>query len=237
MTSSLNLVLASTQYAYAGDSASLSITGDISMEGWVKFTQKPSGAGAGMALCEKYDVGELSWRFEALVGDTLYFKFYNDAEAVSAFTTDAAVILSAGVWYHLAVTVDVSAPSAIFYVDASVKADTASDTAAAAIKDSAAELTLGARDHSSPGIPLDGKMFDWRVWNDIRSGAEISANYQSYVASDAAGLVANWKLNKNNDYSDETTNNNNLTGVNTPVFSGDVPDWAISSIMNMKKYW
>ena len=42
---SLDLELSSSQYAYVADNPELSITGDITIEAWIKLEQLPSTAG------------------------------------------------------------------------------------------------------------------------------------------------------------------------------------------------
>jgi len=74
---------------------------------------------------------------------------------------------------------------------------------------------------SVPTKFFDGLIDEVRVWNDIRSDAEVDDNKLTELVGNEAGLAGYWKLN--NDYLDETSNNNDLTAVAAPVFSTDVP--------------
>src|SRR6185295_228767 len=57
-----NFVKASSQYLYAADSASLSITGSLSLAGWINFATVPSG-GDHAHLFSKNDGAAESYRF------------------------------------------------------------------------------------------------------------------------------------------------------------------------------
>jgi hypothetical protein len=67
----------------------------------------------------------------------------------------------------------------------------------------------------------DGLMDEVRVWNDVRTAQEISDNYEKEISGGSANLQGYWKLNNN--YTDETSNGNDLTASGSPVFSTDVP--------------
>ena len=41
-----------------------------------------------------------------------------------------------------------------------------------------------------------GKLDDVRIWNTVRTGAQISANYRNQLTGTQTGLVANWKFNE-----------------------------------------
>ena len=71
------------------------------------------------------------------------------------------------------------------------------------------------------GTTFDGLIDEVRVWNDIRSGAEISANYQQQLTGSEANLVGYWRFN--NDLTDETSSNNTLTNNNSATFNTDTP--------------
>ena len=130
-----------------------------------------------------------------------------------------------GTWAHAAVSVDVSlGESASFYKNGSPVAETLdTDNNATSIDDNVSDFAIGARESTSTyGNFFDGLVDEVRVWNDIRSAAEILANYNKELTGSEAGLVGYWKLN--NDYTDsQSSGNNDLTATGSPVFSTDVP--------------
>ncbi|ASJ70625.1 DUF4347 domain-containing protein [Granulosicoccus antarcticus] len=96
------------------------------------------------------------------------------------------------------------------------------------------QLTM-IRDQDSPGGDFDleevfqGKLHDFRIFNDVRSNAEILDNYLDTLVYDEPGMIANWTFNT---FSlDSTTGNrivtdsvsgNNLTAMNVGAVGGYV---------------
>jgi hypothetical protein len=69
-----------------------------------------------------------------------------------------------------------------------------------------------------------GKLDDVRIWNVVRTGAQISANYSAELNGAQAGLVANWKFNEGTGTAaaDSTTPAENATLNSGASFSTDV---------------
>ena len=125
-------------------------------------------------------------------------------------------------WKHVAVTVDVSAITCNFYFDGVEEAGTFILSDAVSIFNGSAPFAIGATEtDATPAQLFDGLIDEVRVWNDIRTAGEISANFQTQLVGSESGLVGYWRLN--NDYLDETANNNDLTAAGSPVFSTNVP--------------
>jgi len=234
-THSLNLELSSSQYAWCADSASLSITGDISIEMWVKLEQLSSTATSTFTLATKYqEASNYSFYFNIQTSDKLRFFYTSDGNNVNYtyFTADAATFTAAdvGVWVHIAITVDVSAKTAVMYKNGSVVADSATDggAGATAIADTGARFEIGSSTNGSTDY-FDGLIDEVRVWNDIRSEAEIIANMKQDVSAGEDGLAGYWQLE--DDYLDKTANDNDLTASGSPVFSATVPfsDYGITA--------
>lgn len=202
----------------------MSITGDISIEAWIKLEQLPSTAGSAFAICSKYTNTSRSWRFEIGTDDKLAFYFYDTAGFSGGSCNTAFSAGDVGVWRHITVTVDVSVPTNLFYIGGSVKTTTMVGTTVTSIKDSTTALTIGAMDHDgTPTYFFDGKIKNVRLWNDIRTATEIDDNKclpNSTFTPGTANYADGWSF-ENTLASD--SGNNNLTAVNNPVFSEDVP--------------
>ena len=69
---------------------------------------------------------------------------------------------------------------------------------------------------------FDGDIDEVRVWNDIRSEAELDDNYLTELVGDEANLQGYWKFN-NDAGVGYTSNSNDLTNENTATFTTDVP--------------
>jgi len=213
-TYSLDLEKDSSQYGYAGDSESLSITSDISIETWVKPESQPG------TNVEARIIDKLSYLLDYYddAGTKYIYLFYTDG--VNYTTRTIASTLTAGTWYHLAMTTDVLAKDVHLYINGVDQSLTTGSNAATSIQNTDAILSIG-RQSSDAVRYFDGLIDEVRIWNDVRSEAEIQANYQKELVGDEAGLAAYYKLN--NSALDETANNNDLTLVNSPVYSTDVP--------------
>lgn len=226
-TYSLALAKASSQYAYISDASQtgLDIVGDMTIECWIMLSQLPSTAGSNMVIVSKDNVG-VSRSYSLLVqsaDDKLLFATFGSASTSTRFTMDEAFVGGdVGVWIHVAAVIDVSTSTITFFKNTVSKAATAVATTATDITSGSADVLVGARLSSgSPELYFDGKIDDLRIWDDIRTSGEISANWISDTLASTTNLQARWKFE--NDYVDETSNNNDLTAVNTPTFSTSVP--------------
>lgn len=237
-TYSLDLELSSSQYAYVADNATLSITGDISIECWVNVETLPSTSGGNgeYMLVGKYNNGanQRSYALTFNVNDKVVFYYSDNGEYTShatVETTDSAAITSGNVgnWVHIAVTADVSAKDVKIYKNGVLLASTASPSDATSIYDGTADFTIGAKKNNVTWESfMDGKIGDVRVWNDVRTITEINDNMFLQLNGDETGLVGYWRLN--NDYLDQTSNNNDLTAVASPVFSESVPNFTAEEL-------
>lgn len=192
-TIAVNLELSESDYLAAVDSASLSFTGDFTIEAWVKIEQLPSTAGSRFIIVGK-DNGstERSYFFRLdHSGDKLRIAYFDTSTNQTAIDSDAAAVVGGdvGSWVHFAAAVDVSAKTAVLYKNASPIASSTTVSAAASVKDSTAEVAIGRR---STTEYLDGVVDEIKIFNDIRSSGEISDNYQQHMVGNEDGFVAYW---------------------------------------------
>lgn len=224
---SLDLELGSSQYASISDSAQtgLDITGDISVEAWINLETLASVAGTSFGIAGKYDfTANRSYTLYITSANKLSFVFSHDGTNTTSVTESTASLTSTGVWYHVAATADVSAGASgvTLYVNASAQTDADDSSNSTAIYNSTASFAIGARDITgTPTNFFDGLIDEVRVWSDVRTSGEISANYQSIIDPDSANLVGYWRFENN--YADLTDNNNSLIPVASPIFSTNVP--------------
>jgi hypothetical protein len=142
------------------------------------------------------------------------------------------------IWTHFAWTFDYSGadPQAQcqLYIDgvlqspANTSYEHAGYGSAAGIYDGTAELVIGNHDAGNDlaANNYDGRMCELRFWNDLRSEAEITANYNKQIAADTAGLVGYWPGHPDSagKIEDVTSNGNDLTVDGPGVrFSNDHP--------------
>lgn len=226
-THSIDFELSSSQYSSVADTASLSITGDITIEVWIKLEQLPSTAGDTFTINAKDDDNtNRSWWFNVGSDDKLVFIYSSDGNTTdqTVLNTDAVIVDSGdvGEWVHLAVAVDVSAKSMVVYKDTSLQASSLQSGTDTSIHNNSSRFGVAVdRAGGTPRLYFDGKMNNMRIWNDIRSSGEISANWKEVLTNTGtANLVDAWYYNSNHN---SASGNNNLTASGSPVFSSDIP--------------
>ena len=216
-THSIDLESASSQSTLKDEPAGIDITGDITIEVWVKpeslaadkrivAMNAPGEAEAAnvLFLLSVADAtGKLSWLHEYGAGN-------------NELLTSANSFLAVDTWTHLAAVRDAAAKTIQLFKDGSL-IETLNYTNNAT-GGTNGDFRVGA---DSGGNEFDGKIDDVRVWDDKRTPAEISANYNRELVGNETNFVGYWQFD--NSYNDLTTNNNHLTGINNPVFSTDVP--------------
>ena len=183
-----------SDYLTAADSASLSITGDLTLECWFK---PESLVGGRYTLVSKWkaqsDDRSYTFHLDGAQGLGLQWSSNGAGATITGSVTDAAIFSSVPTPYvHLAGALDVSAQEVIFYVDGSPVASTDNKQGSTSIDDNASLFSIGSSFDAS-GNPVffsDGLVDEVRIWNDIRTAQEISDNYQIQLAGDEAGLVA-----------------------------------------------
>lgn len=222
-TQSLDLESGSSQYAYRADTASLSITGTITMEAWIKLE---SLSGTGQAITSKWnqDGNVKSWVWYVNSDNSTMRMDYSGDGSVESGAASGAMFTPAdiGRWVHVAVTLTPSTKEAKFYKNG-VLINTATATGTqTAINDNAAGFAIGCRDiGGTPDTFFDGKIAEVSLWNIVRTQAQIQGDMYHNLTGNESGLAGYWKLD--NAYTDGTANANDLTASGSPVFSADVP--------------
>lgn len=238
-THSLDLEASSSQYASIADASQtgLDITGDISFEAWVKL--ESLGNKVYILSKDDYVSGERGYGFYIDTSNRPSAYFANASDQFTEVRTGTA--LTTGVWYHLAVSIDVSAGDSgfIFYLNGFVLSNTTISNNATSIGNNSADFRVGMQ--SPDANFFDGQIKDVRVFSDIRSGAEIASDAHTEDVSDA-NLVGEW--NFNNAYTDSSGNSNTLTSSGSPVFTTNIPWQGTAGISgstyletNLVSYW
>jgi len=183
-------------YLYANDSASLSFTSDFTLEVWANF--ETLGAFQSL-ICKDNNTLDKSFDFFINTSNKVEAYFFSATDQVSQCNSDAAVIGATATWVHIAISWDISVPTAVVYVNGSSVASTMALTNATTMKDSSGPLGIGAlvRTGPTPSLPFDGILDEVRVWDDIRTGTEISNNYNIQLANPTgeANLKAYYPFN------------------------------------------
>jgi len=223
-TRSLDLEKSSNQYAYITDAAQtgLDITGDFTLEAWVKIEEISTN----MVVVGKYSSATSQKSYMLFIDTNLDLTAYFSHDGVhhsNAKISNGVIDDYIGKWVHIAATADVSqgASGIQIYLNGQPQEMTTLSNFSTSVLNGTADFRIGSRFESANQDFFDGKIDEVRVWNDIRTANEIEQNFHKELVGNEANLQGYWKLNNN--YLDETSNNNDLTAVNSPVFSYDIP--------------
>ena len=220
-TASVALSAASNQYLVASDTPSLSVTGNLTIEAWVKFASLPS-------LNNYFTIVDKSGGSKALDSYQLLFGNVGGAYAISIGINDGSADTggsfnwspSTNTWYHVAVAYTTSG-NATLYVNGALQGTVSG--LPTSIHDSDADFRIGINETVASGVtdsPFDGKIDDVRVYNVTRTQSDIQSDMSTEPVGTETGLVGAWNLDNN--YHDSTANGNTLTPINNPSFSSDV---------------
>jgi hypothetical protein len=221
-TKSIALVRASNQYAQITDAAQTGLepAGNFSIEAWVKIAAWPVD-NTWPIVIKGFRVEKVQYVLGIITSKKIRCWFADTAQNETVYVSNTFADTFLGGWHHIAVTVDVSASTMILYIDGVATTFNILSQNATSVGTGGQNFVIGGADNGDANYAFDGLIDEVRFWNDIRSEAEIQANYQTELASWDSSLVGYWKFNDSD--LDETSNNNDLTLVNNPAYSTDVP--------------
>jgi hypothetical protein len=122
-------------------------------------------------------------------------------------------------WHHAAATLNASTRVLTLYLGGAQVAQTTVGAASAGNSD---PFDIGRSGPS--GNYWRGKIDDVRVWNVVRSGADISASYRAELGNPPPGLVGNWRFDEGSGptAADATAPAENATLLGGAAWSTDV---------------
>jgi Concanavalin A-like lectin/glucanases superfamily len=179
-------------YAEAPHAAELASTGDWTIESWFK-DETPGGYNHGRTrILAKGDTNvnpDVPF-FIDVQSNRLWAgrRVGNISQVVS---TDLTTV-TANTWHHVAATFRASTFQLTLYLDGNQVAQASLGTAS---QGNALPVSIG-RNSGPTGFFWRGKLDDVRVWNVVRSTADIQSNFRNELGSAPAGLVANWQFDE-----------------------------------------
>lgn len=193
-----------SEYSYAADSASLSITGSYTLSAWIK--PESNTASTLFDIAGKWDGSNESYLM-AQYGDEI--RCYVDSS--SNYVETNAANLATGTWYHVACAYDSVKQTVTIYVNGQISASTVTGTIPSSIGDDAGRFQIGAEDTSTtPANFYDGVIDEARVYNRAFSPAEVQQLYNF-----APGPVVNWDFEEGSGTSTKDTSGNGYAGTLT----------------------
>lgn len=201
-TQCTNLVAASSQYAAKSSPAGMTFTDDYTIEANIKLNSYGNSA-----ILQRLTGALVGWKFG--LNSTGNLQVVSAASNVSYRNRYTYRSVPLGRWVHVAVTVDMSAGSYVFYIDGeAISAHAVGDAGTpAALIQGATDMIIG-RDESTNYF--NGEISDVRLWNVVRTATQIRDNMNQQLVGTETNLIGYWKLNGN--FNDSTSNANHMTG-------------------------
>jgi len=205
--SAFDFIRASSQFGSITDAAQtgLDLAAALTFEMWVN-PSSTIGDGDVWGIASKGDTGAVAFTFTYNGGGgtpnlTLFVNGTGGLDTLTINTT-----LTVGVWTHIAVSWDGSTKTAKFYINAVQTGGDQVGSNTTSLQNNTKDFRVNtAQDAGNKG---DWKMDDVRIWDDVRTPTEITNNRLIELVGSEAGLVAYYKAT---DFTDETSNNNDLT--------------------------
>ncbi|HEY3062619.1 MAG TPA: DUF4082 domain-containing protein, partial [Chloroflexota bacterium] len=197
LTVNRSLVLNGTSaYAEAPNAAEVNVTNDWTIETWFK-DESPNGYyHYPQTIIAKGDTAqntEVPFNI-GITFNALYLAEKSGNQLAYMYYDLAAHRVSANSWHHVAVTMKGSTRQATIYLDSIlVMQGTLSRVSTVG---NSAPVSIGRNGAPTSQAFWRGKLDDVRIWNTVRTGAQISANYRSQLNGAQTGLVANWKFDE-----------------------------------------
>jgi len=213
----------SNQIIKANDNAGLEIANTMTFELWLNPQTLPTGGGRiYIANRDPDDNANRVWALSLIeISGRYRMQIYNSSDGTNTNTSNqnvsSLIDLETGEWYHLAWVVNSATVN--FYLNGE-GVGSASSLNSSMYTGGTSQLTVGSYDTGQSNF-VDGYIDDIRLWNDVRTAQEIADNFEKELSGTESNLVGYWKLNNN--YDDSTATNNDMSGVNTPTFSTEVP--------------
>lgn len=169
-----------SRFFTAADSASLSITGDMSISLWVNLVSTTSGL---FTLVNKWgNTGRSYFPYYQTSNNTLHLNTTNNA-SLNGVDVSVSWTASTGVWYHIGIVYTAAAGSAKFYINGAQQGSTQTGLQTS-IADSTSLLALGVNTPDSGGGShiFDGYFDDVAIFNRVLTPTEISILYNPLVS-------------------------------------------------------
>ncbi|MCD4735075.1 MAG: LamG domain-containing protein, partial [Bacteroidales bacterium] len=202
-------------YVTIPDHSSLDISGTITIEAWLNFTDFEEGAGI---VCKGNGFGGEVYCIDYTGGNIRFF-FWAGGIAYQC----CGSLLSTNGWHHIVGQYDGS--NVITYIDG-IK--TTGDAYAGSLGTNDHEVSIGSRQSGSGAYDLNfcGKIDEIRIWNIARTEQEIRENMHLSFTGLETGLVGYWLMDEDG----WTTAGDFVNGNNGTLNNMNDEDWMESSI-------
>jgi len=177
------------QYFTIGDTADMSITGDISFAFWFE----PETLTGEHYIMSKSNTNANNTYNIRVNGQKIFVNYKNPSNQTTEIQSDNDIITTTGTFYCVVMAIDVSVPSATLWIDASSVNITFNASAATSIKDTDADFTIGAKNDAGDIInETDGLLDEVSIYGGllVQADADKYCNSGSGISyADSADVV------------------------------------------------
>jgi len=212
--------------------SSLELTEEGSVEAWIYIDNLSAFSlyGGIIHKGEKKEQNDISYSLQLLPTQKFRLLLVNDATEIAL---ESNQVLNLNEWYHVAGTWDQTGMK--LYINGGLNAE--SDQSMIVRLTPYSRLIIGAKTNHEIApykrFPFAGNIDEVRIWNDLRTQAEILDNRNHSLNGDEAGLVGYWKGNEGSGLIiyDSSTNSNSGDLKDGVTFSTNV-DYEIADADN-----
>jgi len=203
----------SPEYIDLGNDSAFNFTNSFSLECWVYVPSGGSGVQRWIGSRSNDTSHGIGFGVNYTNGYLRYTSFgHHDYESNQAVPTDE--------WVHVAVVINGTNDARFFingvFINQVNNANPATTTGI--------QMKLG---QAGDGVEyFTGRLDEVRMWNDIRTDAEIKQYYSQQVATDSANLVGYWKLDEGTGL---TTEDVSASGNDGTLTNMEESDWIVPS--------
>ncbi len=192
-------------WANVGDANALDITGDFTLEAWIK----PEGPGTN-GLTGGVIAGKENAYLLARSPDGSITFALNGPNGTWGWT-DTGYDAPLDTWTHLALAFDGSEQTVKLYANGELAATSTDGIIPTGITSGSGAFAIGGR--PAQNEEFEGLIDDVRVWNDLRTADEIRENYDQKLSGSENGLAGYWSFDDatGTTVQDGTSNNNDAT--------------------------
>lgn len=185
-----------TAYAEAPSASEVNVLGDWTVETWFKDTSPYGYEHLPTAILVKGDVvtdKEIPFAIGIAFNQLFVTEKSNNVFSYMYYDL-AANHVTPNAWHHLAISVKGSTRQATLYLDGvQVLQGTLSSVTTVG---NSKPVDIGRNGAATGYGNFQGLLDDVRIWNTVRTPAQISASYHAEFTSAQSGLVANWKFDE-----------------------------------------
>ncbi len=210
---------ADTDYVNVPDNSAYDFgdTADYSVEAWMMRNGNPI-SGDNPIVSKRLCCGASGWEFQIRLSSARMRLQMTDG--TDTYDLEGSTVLSDQTWYHVAAVFDQdNASNSIIYINGVAETMTRTGTIGnLGSMASTAGLGFGV---GEPGIgnynSFSGRIAEVRIWDDVRTAAEIRENMFRQIDPASANLVGYWKLDEG---TGTAVHDSSATGANGTIVGG-----------------